>query len=325
MIASETHATPALLALDWGTATLRAFLLGDEGVVLHARTTPHGLQALPAAGIAGFEQALTVIAADWLDNWPQLPVVASGMVGSAHGWREAPYVRCPADVGALAAHSVHVISSTGTRIDIAPGVLLDEAGLIPDVMRGEEIQIAGAIAQNSELGARATLLLPGTHAKWVSVEDGRITRFATYITGELFAVLREHSLLSRLMSANDAPAPAAARAAFVDGVHAARASLPGDFARLLFSARTLGLTRRLHNDVLQDYLSGLLIGFEIVSGLARSAIPPLLVGERALCERYALAFDACGVAVSGIIDDPAPRGMWEFARALGVLGTAAAP
>ena len=319
MIASETHAPPALLALDWGTSTLRAFLLGDGGGVLHARTTPHGLQALPAAGVAGFEQALTVIAADWLSHWPQLPVVACGMVGSAHGWREAPYVLCPADVGALAAHSVHVTSSSGKRIDIAPGVLLDAAGMLPDVMRGEEIQIAGAIAQHPALGARATLVLPGNHAKWATVEDGHITRFATYMTGELFAALREHSLLGRLMSANDEPPPAVARAAFIDGVHAARASLPGDFARLAFSARTLGLARRLPNDALQDYLWGLLIGFEIVSGLARSAIPPLLVGDSALCARYAQAFDACGVAVAGVIDDPTARGMWEFARALGVL------
>ena len=317
MTASDLHATPALLALDWGTSTLRAFLLGEDAHVLQQRSTPHGLQSLPAAGIAGFEQALVVIAADWLAHWPGLPVVACGMIGSAHGWREAPYVRCPADVSALAAHSVHVDNSNGVRIDIAPGVVFDAAGFTPDVMRGEEAQIAGAIAQDPALGARATMVLPGTHAKWAIVEDGHITRFATYITGELFAVLREHSLLGRLMNANDAPTPASARAAFVEGVQAARESRPGDFANLVFAVRTLGLTRRLAHDVLQDYLAGLLIGFEVVSGLAHSPGPPLLVGDRTLCERYALAFDVCGVAIAGTIDDPVARGLWEFARALG--------
>ena len=89
--------TPQLLALDWGTSSLRAFLMCD-GKITETRQSGHGIQRLPQPGIPGYEQAFAEIAADWLRQWPQLPVVASGMVGSAQGWKEAPYVRCPAPI-----------------------------------------------------------------------------------------------------------------------------------------------------------------------------------------------------------------------------------
>ena len=321
---------PQLLALDWGTSSLRAFLLGEGGRVLHTRSTPRGLQSLAVPGAAGFEQAFCEIAGDWLANWPQLPVVAGGMVGSAQGWKEAPYVRCPADVGELAAHRVSVASGLGGLVHIAPGVLLDEAGSPPDVIRGEEIQIAGALAENPALAVRATMVLPGTHSKWVQVSDGRITHFASYMTGEVFSVLVKHSILGRLMGAVDAPPPAGAvDAAFLQGLQAARESDPGDFLHQIFAARTLGLTQRLPHAVLKDYLSGLLIGHELVSGLAKSSPalagqgPLLLIGEATLCQRYAQAFAVLGVPLAGIIDNPAPRGLWEFASALGLLAVPA--
>lgn len=316
---------PALLALDWGTSSLRAFLLDDDGRVLQSRSTPQGLQSLRVPGAAGFELVFAQIAADWLVRWPHLPVIAGGMVGSAQGWKEAPYVRCPADVGALAAHAVVVASGLGRDIHIAPGVLLDEPGVMPDVIRGEEIQIAGALAQNPALGRRATMVMPGTHSKWVQVEQGRIVRFASYMTGELFAVLVKQSILGRLMADAPAPAESAAQDAFLQGVHAARKSLPGDFAHQIFAARTLGLTWRLSHGQLKDYLSGLLIGHELISGLAKSSTslqaqgPLLLIGDAALCQRYAQAFAALDVPVAATLDNPAPRGLWEVARVLGLL------
>ena len=315
---------PRLLALDWGTSSLRAFLLGQGGRVLQTRSTPRGLQSLAVPGVAGFEQAFSEIAADWLAVWPRLPIVASGMVGSAQGWKEAPYVRCPADVGALAAHRVVVASGLGGTVHIAPGVLLDEASSSPDVIRGEEIQIAGALAGNPALAERATMVLPGTHSKWVQVDNGRITNFASYMTGEVFSLLVKSSLLGRLMSAEVA-APQAAASAFRQGLLAARESHPGDFTHQIFSARTLGLTQRLPNNALKDYLSGLLIGYELVSGLAKSSRaspaprPLLLIGEATLCQRYAQAFDDFDIDLAAIVDNPAPRGLWEFATTLGLI------
>lgn len=325
MNANEQMKTPALLALDWGTSSLRAFLLGAQGEVLQVRSSAQGLQSLPQPGAAGFEQALAEIAADWLQAWPELPVVAGGMVGSAQGWKEAPYVRCPADVATLAAHSVRVRSQLGCDVVIAPGVLLDESAVAPDVIRGEEIQIAGALAANPELARRATMVLPGTHSKWVQVENGRIVRFASYMTGEMFAVLLKHSILGRLMADAEQPEPAAAESAFLQGVQAARESLPGDFLHQIFAARTLGLTRRLMPGQLKDYLSGLLIGHELVSGLAKSSTvlqaqgPLLLIGDAGLCQRYRQVFAALGVPVAGTLDNPAPRGLWEVGRTLGLI------
>lgn len=322
---SHTPPRPELIALDWGTSSLRAFLMGDAGQVLQTRSTSQGLQALPLPGVAGFEKAFADIAGDWLASWPHLPVVAGGMVGSAQGWKEAPYVRCPADVGSLAKHSVSVPSGVGVDVVIAPGLLLDEAGTAPDVIRGEEIQIAGALAANPTLAEAATLVMPGTHSKWVQVKAGRITYFSSYMTGELFSLLVKHSILGRLMTEVVTEEPTAAEAAFEQGVQAARHSQPGDFTHQIFAARTLGLTRRLPQHLLKNYLSGLLIGHELVSGLAKSSAnlqtqgPLLLIGEPSLCQRYAQAFAILGVTVTGILDNPAPRGLWEFAKALGLI------
>ena len=319
---------PALLALDWGTSSLRAFLMRG-GEVLETRHSAHGIQHLPAPGVAGFEQAFAQIAGDWLQRWPQLPVVASGMVGSAQGWREAPYVTCPADSHALAEHGVRVASGLGGEVLIAPGVLLDEVGQAPDVMRGEEIQLAGALRQNPQWASRACLVLPGTHSKWVRIEDGRIVSFATYLTGELFAVLRQHSILGRLMPESTAGAAQSESGAdaFAAGLAAARASHPGDFPHQIFAARTLGLTGRLPHAALADYLSGLLIGHELVSGLAAFAdlaqTPLVLIGDRQLGQRYADALRQFGTTPSAVLDNPAPAGLWAFAnaaRAAGLLG-----
>ena len=147
----------------------------------------------------GSSRVFAEICGEWLSRYPGLPVVAGGMVGSAQGWAEAPYVPCPADTATLAGRAVTVESAAGVRLLIAPGVIFDPPDANPDVMRGEEIQIAGALADHPEFGPRACVALPGTHSKWVQVSDGRIARFATYMTGELFAVLSRHSILGRLM------------------------------------------------------------------------------------------------------------------------------
>ena len=316
---------PQLLALDWGTSSLRAFLMRD-GKVIETRHSAHGIQHLFAPGVAGFEQAFAAIAGDWLRQWPDVPVVAGGMVGSAQGWREAPYVRCPADIAALAENRVAVASGLGPAIAIAPGVLFDAAAELPDVMRGEEIQIAGALFDHPQWAADSCIVLPGTHSKWVRIEGGRIARFATYMTGELFAVLCRHSILGRLLPEAGEGRPAPDAAAFELGLAEARRSRPGDFTHQIFAARTLGLTGRLPPAALADYLSGLLIGHELKSGLAGAgelaAVPLIMIGEPALCGRYARALDGFGHAAAAVLDNTAPVGLWNFAVAAGLLGKA---
>jgi len=309
-------AAPQLLALDWGTSSLRAFAM-REGRVVDERSSAHGIQHLPQPGAAGFAQAFGQIAGEWLE--PGVPVVACGMVGSAQGWREVPYVRCPADVAALAASATSVPAGAGIDLLIAPGVMLDDPAQLPDVMRGEETQVAGALRLHPALAARACVVLPGTHSKWVQVDAGRIETFASHLTGEMFAVLRRHSILGRLM-----PPPEAAATvhdeAFAIGLEAARKSRPGELLHQVFAARTLGLAGRLPHEALPDFLSGLLIGHELVAGLAAAEGAPLvLVGDAALCARYARALSAFGRDDVQVLPNTAPQGLWDLAAAAGLL------
>ena len=320
---SDTFAR--LLALDWGTSSLRAFLMQD-GKIIETRQSDHGIQHLPSPGVRGFEQALQAIAGDWVQHQPTFAIVASGMVGSAQGWLEAPYVRCPADIRMLAHQRVKVPSGLGPDLVIAPGVLFDQPGQIPDVMRGEEIQIAGALSENRQWSARCCVVLPGTHSKWVLVEDGRLLRFSTYMTGELFAVLCQHSILGRLLPDDRKVAARAGPEAFELGLAEARQGHTGDLTHQMFATRTLGLTGRLPPDALADYLSGLLIGSELVSGLAgigeQATMPLVLIGESALCQRYADAFSILGRPVAVVLGNTAAPGLWNFALASGLIPSA---
>jgi 2-dehydro-3-deoxygalactonokinase len=322
---NPTAGTPALIALDWGTSSLRAFLLDAAGGIIAQRNSPHGILNLPVPGLPGFERAFAEVTGDWLQRWPNLPVVAGGMVGSAQGWVEAPYVTCPADTHVLASRAAVIDSAAGVRILVAPGVLYDPADAAPDVIRGEEIQIAGALSEQPRWAERACVLLPGTHSKWVEVDAGRIVRFDTYMTGELFAVMRKHSILGRLMPPEGTERVASA-AAFAAGLEVARTAGPGDLGHQLFSTRTLGLTRRMPAEQLEDYLSGLLIGHELVSAASRfkaaldSDAPLLMIGEGALCRRYGEALAGLGLKHAVEMGNTAPRGLYEFAAAAGLLG-----
>ena len=221
------------------------------------------------------------------------------------------------------AESVRVDSGLGGELLITPGVLFDVEGEAPDVMRGEETQIAGALLQHPEFALASCLVMPGTHSKWVSIEQGKIIRFASYLTGELFSVLKKHSILGRLMpeACGDEETGVAA---FEMGLAAARASAPGDFAHQIFAARTLGLTGRLAPTALADYLSGVLIGHELCSGLAGSVanLPaaPVLIGDSVLCRRYAHALSYFGRPAALQLDNTAPAGLWQVAHSAGLLG-----
>lgn len=162
-------ATPQLIGLDWGTSSLRAYLLGSGGELLDGRTSRQGIQHLPAGG---FAEAFRDIAGEWSVRFPELPILAAGMVGSRNNWHEVPYVPCPADTTAVARALRPFASECGT-IHLVPG--LSQHGTLPDVMRGEETQIVGALAQHPELTEESLVVLPGTHCKWATVRAGRVT------------------------------------------------------------------------------------------------------------------------------------------------------
>lgn len=310
-------APPQLLALDWGTSSLRAMLMRG-GAVIERRRSDDGVLRLPSSPDA-FERALDSLVGDWLQRWPGLPALACGTIGSAQGWREAPYVDCPADPRDVATGCVAVPDARGTRLHIVPGLRWIPADGFPDVLRGEETQVAGVLRLHPAWAHHATMLLPGTHSKWVQVEAGRVTRFRSYMTGELFDVLRTHSLLGRQMPpASDPGDPAA----FTMGVDTARHSAPGAWLSELFATRALGLTGCLRGADLAEFLSGLLIGHELRAGLAAVADPALpfvLVGEPDLCRRYASALARFGRSATAVLHDAAADGLWLLAQAAGLL------
>ncbi|WP_426619351.1 2-dehydro-3-deoxygalactonokinase [Pseudomonas rustica] len=320
-----------LIALDWGTTSLRAYKLAADGVVLEQRALSSGIMQLPKTPriingrecADGFELAFDEACGDWLDAQPDLPVIACGMVGSAQGWNEAAYCETPANVANLGNSLQTVISIRGTVVHIVPGVI--QRSRLPNVMRGEETQVLGVL-QNLPVEAGADLLigLPGSHSKWVDVVDGCITRFDTFMTGEVFAVLSEHSILGRTQQVSatfDAQA-------FDRGVQIAQ-SADGELGVLstLFSARTLGLTGELSPTAQADYLSGLMIGHELAalaSAQRRRRNNPnlpsiILIGNAQLCARYRRALDACGFTKVTLAEQATERGLWQLALAAGLI------
>ncbi|WP_326534173.1 2-dehydro-3-deoxygalactonokinase [Pseudorhodoferax sp.] len=275
-------ATPfPLLAIDWGTSSLRGARIAADGQVLEQRGLARGILQVPAGG---FEAVLDEAFGDWREQATHCLV--SGMAGSRQGWIEAPYCPCPAGFDELAARRVWV---PGARrpVAIVPGLSCEQDGL-PDVMRGEEVQIFGAM-QLTGL-ADGLFVLPGTHSKWARAEAGRVQGFRSFMTGEVYALLSQHSILARTLN----PEAPFDDAAFTQGVARAR-----DAAGLLhhaFGARALTLFGRLDADRLASYLSGLVIGAELHGAAPTAGTPVVLIGSDALTARYARALEVHGVA-----------------------------
>jgi 2-dehydro-3-deoxygalactonokinase len=297
----------ALLALDWGSTSLRAYVLDDAGTILAEHSSPHGVFRLPAGGFtAAFDEMLS----NWQPLPGKLPILACGMVGSAQGWAQAPYVDCPATAADISRAIVKVGASPGLTLHIVPGVA-QRAGT-PDVMRGEETQVIGALAA-APAGA-ALVTLPGTHAKWVRVEDGRIVAFDTWMTGELFDLLGRHSSIGKV-GEDDASTIESRELAFDRGVCDALAG--ASVARLLFTARSRVLLGDLAAGQALDYLSGLLIGDELRTA---PAVPNhLIVGAADLCARYQRACDLAGRPRPARIADATTRGLFLLAASAGLL------
>ena len=318
-----------LIALDWGTTSLRAYLLGSTGQVLKVRTLACGIMQLPGTArlvagqwcADGFELAFDDACGDWLDANPGVPVIACGMVGSAQGWCEAPDRETPASLNALGTALQRVRSVRGVDLHIVPGVIQRSA--LPNVMRGEETQVLGVVQSFPQLND-CLIGLPGSHSKWVQVQDGNLVHFDTFMTGELYAAVCEHTILGRTQQRSEQFDPAA----FDRGVQVAL-SPDGRLGPLstLFSARTLGLTGQLSPTQQPDYVSGLLIGHELsaLGGAVRErrgAAPMpaiILIGNSRLCERYQRALAACGFADVRLAEQATEQGLWHLAQAAGLL------
>jgi 2-dehydro-3-deoxygalactonokinase len=303
--------TPALVSVDWGTSAFRARLAAADGAVIEAVEAETGATGLERGAHEAFLEAQI---GDWLRRRSGLPIVMSGMVGSRQGWVEAPYVACPAGATEIAA-AMTTISTRIGRVVVAPGLSARDRRGAPDVMRGEETQILGALKASGR--ADGLFVLPGTHSKWARVEAGRIVAFATFMTGEVFAALKDHTLLGRLMATPGDAASAAA--AFARGLGSAAAlERPGDLLHAVFMTRTLGLFDELPAPALAEYLSGLLIGAEVLAG-AQGAREAIVVGSPALTARYRAAGEALGIALTPAPENCATLGQIALLEQTGAL------
>jgi 2-dehydro-3-deoxygalactonokinase len=243
---------------------------------------------------------------------PAVPILLTGMVGSRQGWIETPYVACPAGVADIAKGLVEA-PWAGSHCAIAPGVVT-HAGW-PDVMRGEETQVLGTLAVTGATAGR--FVLPGTHSKWLDVVDGRITGFRSFMTGEVFAALKGHTILGRLMDAA-APPGSLDRDAFHWGVTVGAApGAPGDLLHRIFSTRTRALFGDLSSHAAADYLSGMVIGAEVMAARPPASEVVTIVGSDALVVRYQLAMRALDVAAQPAPADAAAIGARAIAAAAG--------
>ena len=275
---------PIFIAGDWGTSRLRLYLCeGDQ--VIGRKTGP---------GAVGphepHEAILFSLIEPWLAQHPGAPVVFCGMVGSRNGWVEAPYAPCPAGVQDLGRLLVR-FDARGTEVAIVPGVVGASPRGAPDVMRGEETQIMGALAKAPELGqGRHLLAHPGTHTKWAVVEDGRITGFQTALTGEMFALLRDYGTLARV----GGDGAAGGGDGFAQGlVRHEQAGRPG-LLHELFEVRSRQLIDGWDPAFALDFLSGLLIAADVEGAIAQfgeDVNDVVLVGDPLLTERYRQALD----------------------------------
>jgi 2-dehydro-3-deoxygalactonokinase len=298
---SSPVAADSLIGVDWGASRVRAFRYDTIGTPIETRERACDLLAVEPGGFQ-------IILADLTQGWAERGAprfMMCGMVGSRQGWVEAPYVPCPVDAEALASRLLPLPAAEGSAL-IAPGLSFETSDQA-DVMRGEETQIFGAIAA----AWNGVVLTPGTHSKWSMLDNGRITGFRTWMTGELFALLKSHSLLGRLMTpgAEDVDA-------FSLGV--GRALEDAAITALVFSVRAEALLGRISPSSLASYLSGLLIGAEVAGGLALCDpdAPLAVIGTPALTALYVAALGLAGrsdvTRIDG--DQAAARGLWRLAQ-----------
>jgi 2-dehydro-3-deoxygalactonokinase len=272
------------IAVDWGTTRFRASLV-EDGRVLERAECDKGVSALAKGE---HERVFRAQCGQWLAQSPALPVLMVGMVGSREGWLEAPYARCPAGASEIAAALATLPLEDGTVLRIVPGLRYDAPDGHVDVLRGEETHILGGGVEDG------LVCLPGTHCKWAELRGGRVERFATFITGELYALMRHHSMIGRPATEPED------KSGFALGLEAARRDDGRSLLTRLFGARAATVTRQLAPDALGPYLSGLLTGTEIEGALALFGRPDhvTIVADAPRADLYVTALGDLGIATT---------------------------
>ena len=295
----------AFIAGDWGTTHLRLYLCDRHGEVLERKA---------GKGVSGAHDKIGSAFSSLVEGWDgghgKLPAILCGMVGSTMGWHEVPYIVCPARLDSMAANSFR-FDFGGRAIAIAPGLTCQNRLQAPDMMRGEETQLLGALRCDPGLAAgRQFLCLPGTHTKWVSLKDGVVEQFQTGLAGELFEILRSHSILVN----GDGMADVTGGAAFARALAQTRKFPDAELIHLLFEVRSRQLRGELNREDAAAHLSGLIIGQDVSGAkrLFRAELPEAqritVIGAPRLSQLYAQALGAHGFATRQIDGEIASLG-----------------
>ena len=292
------------IALDWGTTSFRAYRVGADGRV---RETISAAEGILAVKDGAFEAALERHIGAWD---VKLPVMAAGMITSRQGWIELPYLPCPASAADLA-RALHMhTTASGRRIAFATGLSYRAPNGMPDVMRSEETQVFGSL----DLGVNH-FVTPGTHSKWIATRGDQLVRYSTYVTGEVFAALKDHTILGRLMK----PGPDDDEA-FAMGVRAALDD-PAGFLHRIFSARSLGLFGELAPEAISSYLSGQVIGTEVAHAIRDNPKDAeyAVLASPGIGGRYVKAIEIAGLKVRYGDPEAIVKGLAIIARKAGII------
>jgi 2-dehydro-3-deoxygalactonokinase len=295
------------VAVDWGTSSFRLWLVDPAGDVLGERRSPEGMMAAAKLGFATVLQShLAAVGAT-----DDLPVIICGMAGARQGWVEAGYIDTPAHLATVLERAVSVPGAT-RDIRILPGIAQRNPDA-PDVMRGEETQLLGALGLDAT--GDAVVCIPGTHSKWAVVKNGAVERFATFMTGELFSVVSRETILSHAVAgAEEAEDIGAFKSAVLAASHS-----PALAANLLFQVRSSQLLFGGSAAAARERISGTLIGLELAAGLTgdRPKGGITLVASGRLGQLYQLAFETLSVQVRSIDAEVAVRrGLSMAAKAI---------
>ncbi|WP_417624285.1 2-dehydro-3-deoxygalactonokinase [Paremcibacter congregatus] len=263
------------ICADWGSSNLRAYLVDDTGAVLEQRSLNQGI--LVCKG--NFKATIHRLCHGWLLNFPQAPLYLCGMIGSREGWVDAGYLDTPADITRLAERLV-AVPGLDHPAWIVPGIRhYSENRKSVDLMRGEETQILGAMQRHDV--KNGIFVLPGTHSKWSDIQDGHLTRFKTYMTGEMFNIIKEHSILHYSI---DDTVPTLNNAFFEGVTQAVNGS---SLLNQIFMVRATDVMALKPRNEQSSYLSGILIGQEIHHALTSYGGKPIyLIGSGSLATLY---------------------------------------
>jgi len=286
--------SPALIAIDWGSSKFRAYLLDDQYRIIDKIETMDGMLRATRHP----HEIFTLHCQLWLTQRPDLPVIMSGTVGSNIGWVNTHYVSCPLAMEDLHDELVPVENEPDINIKIVPGVTGESLAGTADVMRGEEVQVFGALERAGKTDA--CVCLPGTHSKWVTIRDKKITHFSSFMSGEFYYLTRMKSSISSIVDRCEFE-----NESFIHGL--VTAEKPGGLLHHLFSARANSLVKKSGYSSISSYISGVIIGSEInevLSG-AEQASEVILVANDGLSRNYGIALNRKGIDTINVTSEDA--------------------